>query len=60
MLLRINLIHAFNQRTDAIDAAGSLLKARRVPWEVVMDDLVTIEVKVNTFRTNRGAHKDVG
>ena len=54
MLLRINPIHSFTQRTNAVDTASSLFKARRVPWEVVMDDLVTIEVEVDTFRTNHG------
>ena len=48
----------FGLAPEAIDTASSLLERRRVPREIVVDDVATLSVKVNSFLADGGDDKD--
>ena len=49
----------FGLAPDAIDTAGPLLDGRRVPWEVVVDDVAAFAVEVDTLLADGSGDEDL-
>src|SRR5216117_496042 len=49
---------AFDFAADPINSPGTLLNRRRVPTQVVMENMPTLTVQVDSFLSNGSGHED--